>query len=78
MPTQESAAAYRCDDARDSCDWAAEQFDDETQYTEAVARLAFEDISGWDWFWDGDRGCVVNYECEDYGEGMSSAEIKDA
>lgn len=77
-PTQVSAEPYECPDAKDSCGWAIEQYDDDTVYTEAVARLAYEDIGFWDWMWDGDRGCVVNFECEDYGEGMSGREIKDA
>lgn len=77
-PTQVHGEEWRCDDARDSCQWALEQYDDDTVYTEAVARLAYEDTGFFDWLFNGDVGCVVNYECEEYGDGMSGRQIKEA
>ncbi|KAL5356474.1 meiotically up-regulated gene family-domain-containing protein [Aspergillus floccosus] len=67
-----------CQSTGDACDRAYHQFDDDRLYTSYAAYAAEVDTMVLQGLTFGKGRCIAQFECEDYGAGMTGKQIKDA
>lgn len=67
-----------CRSTGDACDRAYHQFDEDRLYTSYAAYVAGVDTMIVQGLTFGKGRCIAQFECEDYGAGMTGKQIKDA
>lgn len=81
LPSQtdgNNKGAGSCPNMDDACDRAYAQYEDNTIYTDYTAYTAKVKTGILVAATFGTAGCTAMFECDDYGIGMSGADIKDA